>query len=75
MNGTTQSTRAGAEFAQAVKSLAEKEQIPLQEVEQIFLKEFSRLASGARIPTFTSLLAIRRTRDILRESRRRSDRR
>lgn len=71
---TTQTTRPGAEFSQAMKSLSEKAHIPVREVEEIFSRELARLRAEARIASFTGVLAIRRTREILLESQRRSAR-
>ena len=66
---------AGKHGILADREVFEKVQIPMQEVEQILSKELSRLESQARIPTFTGVLAISRTREILRETQRRTYRR
>lgn len=62
-------TPAGTELAQAIAHISEKMQIPLDEVHEIYSCEVSRLAAEARLHQFVSILAIGRTRSILRKSR------
>ncbi len=67
-----QTDRAANDLTQTIVHLSEKMQVSLDEVHQIYSSEFSRLAAEARIQQFVSILAIGRTRTILRESRMRS---
>jgi hypothetical protein len=58
--------------ARTIKALSDKLQVPMQEVGEIYGREFDRLARGARIPTFLSVLAMSNTRSILREGGKRA---
>lgn len=57
------------EHLRVVASLSDELNMPEQEVDEIFTREFDRLAAQARIPTFLVVLAMRNTRTILRERR------
>ena len=54
------------DHGRAIAMLSEKLQIPMYEVQEIYSKEFDRLASQARIGLFLGVLTLRNTRSILR---------
>jgi hypothetical protein len=54
----------------AIQALSEKLDVPELKVLEVYKTEYSRLSAGSRIATFVSVLAIRNTRLILRDSAR-----
>jgi hypothetical protein len=52
----------------AVAGLSEELHVPVGEVREIYRQQLNRLAAGARIQSFLSVLATRNTRSFLRES-------
>jgi hypothetical protein len=50
-----------------VSALARRLHIPVRDVGAIYAKELARLAADARIEGFLSVLALRNTREILRD--------
>ncbi len=48
------------------QALAESLQVPKLKVVEVYKTEYGRLAAGARIATYVSVLAMRNTRSILR---------
>lgn len=56
----------GKDQVRAIATLAEKLHLPAQEVQQVYLKEFDRLESQARIRGFLGVLALRNARSVLR---------
>ena len=54
------------DHARAIATLSEKLQIPVHEVQEVYSKEFDRLASQARIELFLGVLTLRNTQSILR---------
>ncbi len=75
----TQSTQvtvpASGDSSQTIAQLSEKMQVPLDQIQAIYADEVDRLAAEARIQQFVSILAISRTRTILRKLRTGSDQR
>ncbi len=61
--------RGSSDLAQRIADLSEKMQVPFDEVHEIYTSEVNRLAAEARIQQFVSILAIGRTRTLLRQSR------
>jgi Protein of unknown function (DUF3562) len=57
------------EHSRVIASLAQKMRVPVEKIEQIYSDEFSKLSAEARIRGFVGVLAIRRTRAILQESK------
>ena len=57
-----------ADCAQVVAALAEDLNVTPEQIDGIYRRELSRLATGARIPQFVVTLAVRNTRRILRRS-------
>lgn len=55
------------DHAKTIRALSDKLQVPMHEVGEIYRVEFDRLAQGARIPTYLSVLAMNHTRSILRK--------
>jgi len=51
----------------AIAALSERLSVPLQQVEEVYQREFSKLAAQARVQSFLGILALRQTRAILRE--------
>lgn len=68
---TANSTLGGAvgEVSQTIRHLSEKMQVPLERIEEIYTGEVNRLAAEARLQQFVGILALHRTRSILRERR------
>jgi len=64
-----QTAQASGDLSQTIAHLSEKMQVPLDRIQEIYAGEVDRLAAAARIQQFVSILAIGRTRTILRESR------
>lgn len=62
---------ADKDRAKTIRTLSDQLQASVHEVGEIYRLEFDRLARGARIPTYLSVLAMSHTRAILREGRRR----
>ncbi len=56
----------GADHLTAIAMISEKLQVPISDVRDIYRKEFERLASRARIPTFLTVLTMGNVRSILR---------
>ena len=50
-----------------VSALARRLHIPVSDVGAVYVKELARLAADARIEGFLSVLALRNTREILRD--------
>ena len=48
-------------------ALSQQLHIPVSDVGAIYTKELARLAAGARIESFLSVLALRNTRAVLRD--------
>jgi uncharacterized protein (DUF2126 family) len=59
-------SRLESDHVRVIASLSDKLKIPVHEVDEIYKREFDRLALQARIPTFLVVLAMRNTRSILR---------
>lgn len=57
--------------ARAIATLSDRLHLPVQEVRQVYLREFGRLESQARIRNFLGVLALSRTRSVLRCGNRR----
>lgn len=55
----------GKDQVRAIATLAEKLHLPPQEVQQVYLQEFDRLESQARIRGFLGVLALRNARSVL----------
>lgn len=55
----------GKDQDRAIATLAEKLHLPAQEVQQVYLQEFDRLESQARIRGFLGVLALRNARSLL----------
>lgn len=51
----------------AVNSICKELQLPVEEVAQVYTREFERLEKQARIRTFLTVLAVHNTKLILRE--------
>ncbi len=62
------------DLLQKIRHLAEEMQVPIDEIEQIYSNELHRLEAEARIQSFVGVLAIKRTRTILRVKKERSPR-
>lgn len=54
------------EHAQAIATLSEHLGVPMRDVTPVYKEEFARLAAKARVTTYLIVLALRRTRSILR---------
>jgi len=54
--------------SRAIQALSEKLQVPERKVSEVYCAEFKRLAAQSRISTFVSVLAMRNTRSLLRQS-------
>jgi len=52
----------------AIQSLSEKLDVPELKVLEVYKTEYNRLSAESRIATFVSVLAMRNTRTILRDS-------
>lgn len=52
-----------------IADLSQSFSVPFKNVQAIYGEQLRRLAEGARIRTFLSVLAIRRTRSILRDDK------
>jgi uncharacterized protein (DUF2126 family) len=52
----------------AIQALSEKLDVPELKVLEVYKTEYHRLSAQSRIPTFVSVLAMRNTRSILRDS-------
>jgi hypothetical protein len=61
-----------ADHLSAIAMLAEKLRVPINDVRDIYRKEFARLAARARIPNFLTVLTMGNVRSILRENLKRS---
>jgi hypothetical protein len=53
----------------AIQALSEKLDVPELKVLEVYKTEYRRLSAQSRIATFVSVLAMRNTRSILRDSR------
>lgn len=72
MNATpAQPAEASTELPRSVASLATRMHIPVNKIEEIYSNELNRLTAEARLQMFVGVLAISRTRDILRQNHRR----
>jgi pyruvate formate-lyase activating enzyme-like uncharacterized protein len=62
-------TDRGKDFHQqrAIEFLSEESRVPIHEVEELYERERTQLAVGARITGFLPILAIRRVRAALRQ--------
>jgi outer membrane protein assembly factor BamD (BamD/ComL family) len=54
----------------AIQALSEQLHVPELKVLEVYKTEYNRLSAESRIATFVSVLAIRNTRSILRDSAR-----
>jgi hypothetical protein len=52
-----------------LEALARDMQVPLDDVAQLYAREFAALAAGARITSFLPILATRKVRTLLRQRR------
>ena len=52
-----------------IADLSQSFSVPCKNVQAIYREQLRRLAEGARIRTFLSILAMRRTRSILRDDK------
>lgn len=52
-----------------IADLSQSFSVPFKNVQAIYREQLRRLAEGARIRTFLSVLAMRRTRSILRDDK------
>jgi hypothetical protein len=50
-----------------LEALAREMQVPLDDVAQLYAREFATLAAGARITSFLPILATRKVRTLLRQ--------
>ena len=55
-----------ADHEQVIAGLAEQLRVPFHKVSEVYWDQLQRLAAGARIPNFLSVLATGKTRSILR---------
>jgi hypothetical protein len=53
------------EHAQAIAALSEKLGVGMKDVAKVYRAEFEKLAAGARVTNFLTVLALNRTRSIL----------
>lgn len=53
----------------AIQALSEKLDVPELKVLEVYKTEYRRLSAQSRIATYVSVLAMRNTRSILRDSR------
>jgi hypothetical protein len=60
------------EHVEAIATLSDKLGLGMQDVAQVYTAEFERLAAGARVRNFLTVLALNRTRSILSTRTRRS---
>ncbi len=63
---------SASDLFQTITHLSEEMQVPFDEIQEIYTSEVNQLTAEARIQQFVSLLAIGRTRTILRKRRMRS---
>ncbi len=56
--------------ARAIATLSDRLHLPVQEVRQVYLQELDRLEAQARIHNFLGVLALSRTRSVLRSGNR-----
>jgi hypothetical protein len=61
-----------ADQMSAIATIAAKLQLPTSKVGEVYRKEFERLSSQARIPTYLTVLTMRNVRSILGEVGRRA---
>ncbi len=64
-----QTVRVSNDLFQTITHLSEEMQVPLDRIHEIYVGEVNRLAAQARIQQYVSVLALGRTRTIVRESR------
>jgi hypothetical protein len=65
----SESIPSGDDDAQrAIQALSEQLDVPELKVLEVYKTEYSRLSAQSRIATFVSVLAMRNTRSILRDS-------
>lgn len=69
---SVKSVPKSSDLLQTIRHLAEEMRVPMDEIEQIYSHEVHRLETEARIQSFVGVLAISRTRTILREKQERS---
>ena len=55
--------------AQTIQNLADEFSLPMAKVQQVLSSEIQRLERGARIKQFVLLLAVKRTKEVLRSIR------
>ncbi len=67
-----ETARIANDLAQTIAQLSAKMEVSFDQVREIYSGEVNRLAAEARIQQFVGILAMRRTRNILRENRTRS---
>jgi Protein of unknown function (DUF3562) len=60
-------TNPHTEHAHVIAHLSDELNIPAQDVDMVFREQIDHLAAGARIKTFIGVLAVRRTRAVLRD--------
>ncbi len=56
---------SGKEHVQAITALSEKLGVGTKDVAKVYKAEFEKLAAGARVTSFLTVLALNRTRSIL----------
>jgi len=54
--------------AQDIEVLAREAQVPIEDMAQLYAREFAVLAAGARITSFLPILTTRKVRAFLRQS-------
>jgi hypothetical protein len=54
-------------YAPDLEALAREMDVPLDDVAQLYAREFATLAAGARITSFLPILATRKVRTLLRQ--------
>jgi hypothetical protein len=71
---STPKAGASSDLSQTIRHLSEQMQVPLERIQEIYAREVNRLTAEARLHQFVGVLALGRTRTLLRESRARSAR-
>lgn len=69
MNADSNPGGSASELSRTIRHLSEKMQVPLERIEEIYTGEVNRLTAEARLQQFVGVLALHRTRTILRERR------
>jgi hypothetical protein len=68
MNTTSaQASQVASEALRVMAHLSETMQVPINAIQEIYSTEFDRLEMDARIRTFIGVLALARTRTLLRQ--------